>query len=255
MCDVKVKRAKSMYKMLGIFIFEPQYIVRTVVSYACECCVSLYPGLISLVYPAQWAKTQKKLYTECTWLFLLCIDVPKKSINHFIHRFCPFYFYVAHMYLQGKNRKNSCENYRSPHILAHSTTTYHPGFSAGLLWWYWGRAWGPNDAAIMTFSYLPRTQDAIPMAEWLQATNTGDIFLWCGQHKGPQCPKARPLVSTRYFSRNYGAQGPPIVVWWLRSFWWSAVIRILHWSQNWKWRGGEKKKRDWLIRFVLWMVV
>lgn len=42
-----------MYKMLGIFIFEPQYIVRTVVSYACECCVSLYPGLISLVYPAQ----------------------------------------------------------------------------------------------------------------------------------------------------------------------------------------------------------
>ena len=153
MCDVKVKRAKSMYKMLGIFIFEPQYIVRTVVSYACECCVSLYPGLISLVYPAQWAKTQKKLYTECTWLFLLCIDVPKKSINHFIHRFCPFYLYVAHMYLQGKNRKNSCENYRSPHILAHSTTTYHPGFSAGLLWWYWGRAWGPNDAAIMTFFF------------------------------------------------------------------------------------------------------
>ena len=143
----------------------------------------------------------------------------------------------------------------SPHILAHSTPTHRPGFSAGLLWWCWGRAWGPNDAAIMTFSYLPRTQDAIPMAEWLQATNTGDIFLWCGQHKGPQCPKARPLVSTRYFSRNYGAQGPPIVVWWLRSFWWSAVIRILHWSQNWKWRGGEKKKRDWLIRFVLWMVV
>ena len=114
MCDVKVKRAKSMCKMLGIFIFVPQYIVRTVVSYACECCVSLYPGLISLVYPAQWAKTQKNLYMQSTRLFSLCIDVQKKNIKQFIHRFYPFYLYVAHMYLQGKNRKNSYENYRSP---------------------------------------------------------------------------------------------------------------------------------------------
>ena len=96
MCDVKVKRAKSMCKMLGIFIFVPQYIVRTVVSYACECCVSLYPGLISLVYPAQWAKTQKNLYMQSTRLFSLCIDVQKKIWSNLYIDFILF-TYMSHI--------------------------------------------------------------------------------------------------------------------------------------------------------------
>ena len=82
------------------------------------------------------------------------------------------------------------------------------------------------------WSHLLRKLNASQEVVWPLVVDRASIHRGYGQRRVLLCPKAHPPISIQCFFRNYADQGPPIFAWWLRSFWWSAGARILHWSQN-----------------------
>ena len=70
---------------------------------------------------------------QSTRLFSLCIDVQKKISSNLYIDFILFTYMLHICTYKVKTERILMKITGPPHILAHSTPTLHPGFSAGLL--------------------------------------------------------------------------------------------------------------------------